>query len=220
MNQSHTPFSASGEPEHDDMNPHDEQRAMDDRVVDLADQIMGRDEIVIESAQPAPADPAVMYEEQIAELKDQLIRAVAETDNVRKRAQRDIEETNKFAITGFARQLVSVLENLQRATSSIPQEMRAENANVKNLADGVEMTLRELITVFDRFGIRRIDPLGEKFDHNMHQAMNQIEDASCEPGTVLQVLQAGYMIHDRLLQPALVSVSIRGDMPKQVDTQA
>ena len=134
----------------------------------------------------------------------------------------NLEETNKYAVSKFASALVPVLENLQRATGSISEELRAENSQVKNLAEGVEMTLRELLSVFEKFGIKRIDPQGEKFDHNFHQAMQQMEDDSVQPGTVLQVLQAGYTIHDRLLQPALVNVAkaSSGDAPKQVDTQA
>ncbi len=157
---------------------------------------------------------------QIVELREQLMRALAETENIRKRAQRDVEEANKFAVSGFARHLVSVLENLQRASESIPQELSAANPDVKNLKDGVDMTLRELLSVFEKFGITRIDPLGKKFDHNYHQAMTQIEDNTVEPGTVLQVMQAGYLIHDRLLQPALVAVSKKGEDNAQVDTQA
>ena len=160
------------------------------------------------------------HDAQIFELKDQLMRALAETENVRKRSQRDLEETNKYAITGFARNLVSVLENLQRAVGFVKPEAREGNEQLNNLMDGVEMTLRELLSVFERFGIRRIEPVGEKFDHNFHQAMVQIEDANVEPGTVLQVMQAGYVIHDRLLQPALVAVSKRGEAPAQLDTKA
>lgn len=162
------------------------------------------------------------YETEISQLKEQLMRALAETDNVRKRAARDVEETNKYAIAGFARQLVSVIENLQRAHSSIPAELMAANEQVKTLAQGVEMTMGELLKVFERNGIKRIHPqVGEKFDHNVHQAMAQIEDANAEPGTVLQVFQAGYVIHDRLLQPALVNVAKRAEAASpQLDTKA
>lgn len=198
--------------------PHDSMQ--DDAQAQADAPVLGMDEEALESIVAPQPDPSAEHEQQLAELKDQLIRAVAETENVRKRAQRDLEETNKYATTNFARSLVPVLENLQRATSSIGEELRAENAQVKNLAEGVEMTLKELLTVFEKFGIQRIDPVGEKFDHNRHQAMMQIEDDSVEPGTVMQVLQAGYMIHDRLLQPALVNVSKRGETPKQVDTEA
>lgn len=198
-----------------DMAMDDQEQMNDSPLSDAAD-------IPIEVPQGDGHEDSVPaeYEVQILELKDQLIRALAETENVRKRAQRDVEESNKYAITGFARQMISVLENLQRATSSISEDMRAENEQVKNLALGVEMTLRELLGAFERFGIRRIEPMGEKFDHNLHQAVVQLEDAHAEPGTVLQVLQAGYTIHDRLLQPAMVGVAKRGETPKQVDTEA
>lgn len=165
----------------------------------------------------APTDE---QEGKITELRDQLMRALAETENVRKRAQRDLEETNKYAVTGFARSLISVLENLQRATQSIPLELRDNAPAVKSLAEGVEMTQRELLAVFEKQGIRRIEPLGEKFDHNYHQAMTQIPDEKAEPGTILQVFQAGYVIHDRLLQPALVAVAKRGEAEGKIDTTA
>lgn len=159
-------------------------------------------------------------EEQTATLKDQLLRAVAETDNVRKRAQRDQEESSKYAITAFARDLVSVLENLKRASASIPPEAREQNPQLKTLAEGVDLTLKELVSVFEKYGIRRIDPLGEKFDHNLHQAVTQIENSAVPPGHVAQVLQAGYVMHDRLLRPAMVGVAKQSDQAAKVDTQA
>ncbi len=202
--------------------PHPESDANEpqsegEKIAQLAEAAMGEDDAAIDTAEPEPD-----YEAQLAEMKDQLIRAIAETDNVRKRAARDLEDANKYAVSKFAGGLVPVLENLQRATGSISDELRAENAQVKNLAEGVEMTLRELLNVFERFGIQRIDPVGEKFDHQFHQAMQQVEDAEAEPGTVLQVLQAGYVIHGRLLQPALVNVAKKpaSDDTKHVDTQA
>lgn len=146
-------------------------------------------------------------EQEAAALKDQLLRTMAEMENVRKRAQRDIEDASKYAISSFARELVSVLENLQRAVENIPSEARQENSMLNTLGEGVEMTLRELLGAFEKHGIHRIDPLGEKFDHNLHQAVVQIEDPSHPPGTVVQVMQAGYTINGRLLRPAMVGVS-------------
>lgn len=157
---------------------------------------------------------------EIAGMKDQALRALAEAENVRRRAERDVAETSKYAVTGFARDLVSVLENLQRAVESIPAQVKAEQPVVANLATGVEMTLNELLGAFEKHGIRRIDPLGQKFDHNLHQAVAQITTPDAEEGTVVQVLQAGYTIHDRLLRPAMVGVASKGETPKQVDTQA
>ena len=158
--------------------------------------------------------------EDNAKIKDQALRALAEAENTRKRAQRDIEEGSKYAVTRFATDLVGVIENLQRASQSIPEEAREGNEMLKNLGGGVDMVMREMLGIFERNGIRRIDPLGEKFDHNFHQAVIQIENPDGPVGTILQVLQAGYIIHDRLLKPAMVSVSKQGDLKKQADIKA
>lgn len=149
---------------------------------------------------------AAKYEEELTKLKDMYLRAMAETENVRTRAKRENEDTARYAVTKFARDMVNILENLVRAADSITPEQRANNAMVKQVAEGIDMTLQELKGIFERNGIRRIDPVGEKFDHNFHQAVAQVAKEGAEPGTVLDVLQAGYMLHDRLLRPAMVSV--------------
>lgn len=159
-------------------------------------------------------------EAEIAALKDQSLRALAEVENNRRRSERELADMSKYAVTGFARDLVGVLENLQRAIDSIPPELKESQPAVANLATGVEMTLQELLSVFARQGIKRIDPMGQKFDHNFHQAVAQIETPDAEAGTVVQVLQAGYVIHDRLLRPAMVGVAAAASPAKQVDTQA
>ncbi len=158
-------------------------------------------------------------EGELAAMKDQALRAMAEAENTRRRGERELADMNKYAITGFARDLVNVLENLQRATDAISPELRQSQPAVGNLATGVEMTLKELLGVFERHGITRIDPVGQKFDHNFHQAVAQIETADAEAGTVVQVLAAGYAIHDRLLRPAMVSVAA-SPRASTVDTQA
>lgn len=157
---------------------------------------------------------------EIAVMKDQALRALAEAENTRRRAERDVQESAKYAVTGFARDLVGVLENLQRALSSIPDALKQEHPQVATLATGVEMTMGELLSAFEKQRITRIDPMGQKFDHNLHQAVAQIATPDAEEGTVVQVLQAGYTIHDRLLRPAMVGVAMKGDAAKQVDTQA
>lgn len=136
--------------------------------------------------------------EENAKLKDQLMRALAEVDNMRKRTEREVDDANKYAITSFARELIAVLENLHRAESALPEGEQRE---------GVTLTRKELEKAFDKHGIKRMDPAGQKFDHNFHQAVAQVEDANAEAGTILQVLQAGYVIRDRLLRPAIVTVS-------------
>ncbi|MBN8543744.1 MAG: nucleotide exchange factor GrpE [Alphaproteobacteria bacterium] len=146
-------------------------------------------------------------EKEVAALKDQSLRALAEVENIRRRAERDQADTAKYAVSKFAGDLVGVLENLQRAVDAISPELRKEQPAVGNLAIGVEMTLKELLGAFEKHGIKRLDPLGQKFDHNFHQAVTQVEDGKAEAGTILQVLQAGYIIHDRLLRPAMVVVA-------------
>ncbi len=157
------------------------------------------------------------YETQIAELNDQLLRSVAETENVRKRMRKEIDDGNKYAITGFARDVITVVENLYRATDSIKEESIEKSKSLKNLRDGVEMTLHELVNVMNRHGIKRISPEGEMFDHNLHQAMVQIDSDEHAAGTILQVMQAGYTIHDRLLQPAMVGVAKADDKSENAD---
>lgn len=160
-------------------------------------------------------------DKELATLKDQALRALAEAENTRRRSERELADMSKYAITGFARDLVSVLENLQRALDSIPENLIKEQPAVANLYTGVELTLKELVSIFARQGIQRIDPMGEKFDHNLHQAVAQIESPDAEPGTVVQVLQAGYTIQDRLLRPAMVGVATGGAASdKKLDTQA
>lgn len=159
-------------------------------------------------------------EEEAAKFRDQWVRAAAETENIRKRAQRDQEETSRYAITSFARDMVSVLENLKRASESVPAEQRKDNELLKIIGEGVDLTLQELLSIFEKHGIKRINPLNEKFDHNFHQAVVQVENSDVPPGTVVQVIQAGYVIADRLLRPAMVAVSKQGESEKKVDTTA
>ncbi len=142
--------------------------------------------------------------EEIANLKDQLLRALAEQENIRKRAHREVDDANKYAVSNFARELLSVSDNLRRALNAAPQN---DDEQSKTFFQGIEMTEKELLNSFQKFGIKKISPEGEKFDHNLHQAMFEAEDAEKEPGTIIQVLQPGYILHDRLLRPALVGVS-------------
>ena len=168
---------------------------------------------------PAQGEMEKLKEEN-AKLRDQWVRAAAEAENVRKRASREMEDLSRYAVTGFARDMVSVLENLTRASESIPAEAAADNPLIGTLREGVELTLRELLGIFQRYGITRLAPLNQKFDHNFHQAVAQVPREDVAPGTVVQVVQAGYTIHDRLLRPAMVVVSSAPDPAKKVDTTA
>jgi molecular chaperone GrpE len=148
---------------------------------------------------------------EIAELKDRLLRTLAETENLRRRAEREREETRKYAVTVFARDMIGVGDNLTRAVQSLDAAVReAADDGVKTLIDGVEMTHREMLSVFERHGITRLSPEGERFDPNFHQAMFEVENLDVASGTVIQVVQEGYVIGERVLRPAMVGVSKGG----------
>jgi molecular chaperone GrpE len=160
-----------------------------------------------------PADDRLTgLEAELAEQKDRLLRALAETENVRRRAQREREDASKYAVSGFAKDLLSAADNLRRALDSLP-EAEAGDERTRNLLAGVAATERELLSVFERHGIRRIDPKGERFDHNFHQAIFEADRADQPSGTVVEVLQPGYVLHDRLLRPAMVGVAKGGPKP-------
>ena len=145
-------------------------------------------------------------EAELSESKDRLLRALAETENVRRRAERERADAVKYGAANFAKDLLNVADNLRRALDSIGEGQTGDELT-RNLLQGVAATERELLAAFERHGIRRIDPAGERFDHNFHQAMFEVENTGQPAGTVVQVLQPGYLMHDRLLRPALVGVA-------------
>ena len=153
-----------------------------------------------------PQARVAVLEAELAEHKDRLLRALAEAENTRRRTQRERDDAAKYAISGFARDLLSAADNLRRALDSLP-EAEAGDARTRSLLAGVAATERELLSVFERHGIRRIDPQGEPFDHNLHQAIFEVERADRPPGSIVEVLQPGYVLHDRLLRPAMVGVA-------------
>jgi len=160
-------------------------------------------------------------EAELAETKDRLLRTLAEGENQRRRAERERVDAQRYASASFARDLLDVADNLRRAlASAAPEEVQDER--VKALIEGVAATERALLAAFERNGIRRIEPQrGERFDFNLHQAMFEVENSGQPPGTIVQVLQAGYQMHDRLLRPALVGVAKGEAQPKdmpRVDT--
>lgn len=166
----------------------------------------------------AEADNTKLAQE-LAQMKDQWLRAVADGENLRKRAARDLQDARKYAVSEFAREMIGVAENLKRALESIPAEELENSPLVKTIYSGVDMTLKELLVVFERHGIKRIDPKDQLFDHNFHQAVAQVEDVNAKPGQIVQVIQAGYTIHDRLLLPAMVAVAkVPSEPPPHVDT--
>ena len=153
-----------------------------------------------------------LVERELADSKDRLLRALAETENVRRRLQRERDDAQKYAVSGFAKDLLSVVDNLRRALDAMP-EAEVKDARTRGLRDGVAATERELLAVFERHGLKRIDPKGEPFDHNFHQAIFEAERPDAPAGTVVEVLQPGYTLHDRLLRPAMVGVAKAGARP-------
>lgn len=160
----------------------------------------------VSEEEPDPEPEIDPKDAEIAELKDKLLRAVAEVENIRRRGGREREEAHKFAVTRFARDLCEVADNLRRAIDSVPDDS-ADDAVGQNLMEGVRMTERVMHEVFSRHGIRQIDAAGERFDPNLHEAMTEIEAPDAAPGTVVQVFQTGYVINDRLLRPARVIIA-------------
>ncbi len=159
----------------------------------------------------ADAEPGPDSGGDAAELKEKLLRALAELENLRRRGQREREDATRYAMTNFARDLLTVADNLHRALDSVtggsPSEPSEPADGLKTLTEGIEMTERELMNLFERYDIHRVEPAGEKFDPNFHQAMFEVPDSGQAPGTVVQVMQPGYVIGERLLRPAMVGVA-------------
>jgi molecular chaperone GrpE len=162
----------------------------------------------------APAEPEARIaalEAEAAALKDQLLRALAEAENTRRRAERDRQEAAKYGAVGLARDLLSVADNLRRALEALPADARKDGAEwAKDLITGVELIEKDFLDAFARQGVEKLEPVGEPFDHNFHQAMFELEDPEKPAGTVVQLMQAGYRLHDRLLRAAMVGVSKGG----------
>ena len=167
-------------------------------------------------------DRVAALEAEVAGLKDQLLRTLAETENIRRRAQREREDTAKYAVSSFAKELLAVADNLRRAVDAVPAEQREQDDVMKNLLVGIEATERQLHAAFDRGGIKKMEALVEQFDPNFHQVVFEVENTGKPGGTIVQVLQDGYTIHGRLLREAMVGAAKRGaDEPvSRVDTQA
>jgi molecular chaperone GrpE len=179
-------------------NNHDNSNSInEDNVVDLKIDI---------NEEPSLENELENLEKQLAEMKDNWLRAMAESENLRRRAHKEKEDALKYGAVNFGRDVVSVADNLHRALEScvVTEELPA---NIKALISGVEMTAKELLSAFEKHGIKRLSPMGEKFDPNFHQAMFEIETNEQASGTVMQVLQDGYIMHDRLLRPAMVGVA-------------
>jgi len=171
-----------------------------------------------EAAQTPAADPAegdvagaadarlAALEAENAEMKDRVLRTMAEMENLRRRTERQVADTRQYAIAGFARDMLTAGDNLARALESVPDDVR-KNEGVKTFVEGVEMTERDLLNTLERHGVKKLDPLGQKFDPNLHQAIFEVPTDEQPAGTVVQVMQSGYVIGERVLRPAMVGVA-------------
>jgi len=185
----------------------------------VADDQMPENEASPEQAAPDISSQKVAeLEKKLAEMQDKLLRTLAESENIRRRTEKERQDTAKFSVSSFARDILPVADNLRRALSAISPEAREKNPEFKNIAIGVESTERELLRVLESNGIRRIDPLGQKFDANFHEVMFEADAQDKPPGTIVQVIEPGYTIHERLLRPARVGVA-KGGSDSRVDTE-
>jgi molecular chaperone GrpE len=171
-----------------------------------ADELGSEPEVLLKT----PEERIAGLEAENESLNDRLLRALAETENIRRRSQRDKQDTARYAVANFARDMLAVADNLGRALGSVDEGARKENEVIENLLIGVEMTERELLAAMARIGVTRMEPSGTRFDPNVHEAMFEYDDPSQPAGTVGQVIEPGYMIHERPLRPAKVGITKGG----------
>lgn len=181
---------------------------MSDNTVRDEDEIL---EDLEEAEAEAEANDDAEQEESVQDdlqvMQDRLLRTMAEMENLRRRTEKELQESRKYALARFATDLLDIMDNMKRAEDAVSDDMATGNEALKNLRDGVTMTRNEMRKIFDQHGIKRIDPVGEPFDHNLHQAVTEVPTNEHKPGTVIDMAQAGYSLHDRLLRPALVVVA-------------
>lgn len=163
-------------------------------------------------------DPVEALKAENAELKDRMLRTMAEMENLRRRTEKELAEGRQYAVSNFARDMLGVGDNLRRALETVSDEARAAaNEALGALIEGVEMTERDLLNQLEKHGVKKVDPAGEKFDPNYHQAMFEVPNPDVPNNTVVQVMQAGYKIGDRVLRPAMVGVSKGGPKERKTD---
>jgi molecular chaperone GrpE len=151
-------------------------------------------------------DIILKLNEEISDLKDQRLRAIAELENFRKRAEKDQSDALKYGVANFAKEIINIKDNIERAQSSISDEVKTNEA-VKSVVEGLDLIAQATVSTFAKIGIKKVESINQKFDHNLHQAMMEIEKDDIEPGTIVQEILPGYTLHDRLLRPAMVGVS-------------
>lgn len=221
--KSHPPGGSDQSESALDDRPGVEQDFLDDPEALLAaeEAALEAEERAEEQKEKPQAETPATLKAQIAELTDRLLRAHAELENQRKMAERERSDTAKYAISKFAKDIVQVGDNFQRAISAVPGDAVESDPALKSFLDGVSMLDREFHNILERHDIQRLEPTGQAFDPHFHQAMMEQEDASVPHGTVLQVIQSGYLLSDRVLRPAMVVVAKGGAKPsaEKADTE-
>ena len=209
------------------MAAHDAVASGDDDSQDDINSVAAADASSVDSASgntndveaDQSADPLIVMTAERDTLKDQLLRALAETENMRRRSEREADTARKYGHTQFARDLVGAIDNLARALESAPVDKSSFDESVQSLLTGIELSWTEIQSVIEKHGVRQINPTGEKFDYNFHQAMFEVPTNDQPPGMVLEVVQHGYALYDRLLRPAMVGVSKAGEPPSASEGQ-
>lgn len=188
----------------------------DAAAAEAADDVAANVENETTAEAPRQPDPLEVLKAENAELRDRYLRLAAEMDNLRRRTERDVKDAKSYSVAGFARDMLAVSDNLRRALDAIPAEAKeAGETGLNTLIEGVEMTERSMLSALERHGVRKLDPIGQKFDPNFHQAMFEVPNAEVANNTVVQVVQAGFTIGERVLRPAMVGVAKGG--PKAAD---
>ena len=194
----------------------DPNRQPEDAAAPTGEPVVSKPYVMPDDAEPGSVEA---LQKESAEARDRMLRTLAEMENLRKRTTKEVADARLYGITGFARDVLDIADNLQRALDAVPAEARANaDPGLTALIEGVELTERSLLNALEKHGVKRFDPIGQKFDPNFQQAMFEVPDPSVPSGTVVQVVQAGYTIGERVLRPALVGVAKGG--PKAGATPA
>ena len=189
----------------------DRDRQPEDTTAPTGEPVVSKPYIMPDDPEPGSVE---LLQKEVAEARDRMLRTLAEMENLRKRTAKEVADSKLYGVTGFARDVLDIADNLQRALDAVPAEARATaDPGLTSLIEGVELTERSLLNALEKHGVKKFDPQGQKFDPNFQQAMYEVPDASVPAGTVVQVMQAGYTIGERVLRPALVGVAKGGVKP-------
>ena len=184
----------------------DENQKEENKVTEEQENENTNESLSESDAPISDEDIILKHNEEISDIKDQRLRAIAELENFWKRAEKDQSDALKYGVANFAKEIINIKDNIERAQSSISDEVKTNEA-VKSVVEGLDLIAQATVSTFEKIGIKKVESINQKFDHNLHQAMMEIEKDEMEPGTIVQEILPGYTLHDRLLRPAMVGVS-------------